>query len=162
MEVTDLGALIVLGGVLLVVFVWLRVRSRKAPARAARQIAVDGTNVLFWRDETALLSTLQTVLKRLRHEGFDPVVFLDASSRHHVGDRSLNERKFAHLLGLDHDHIMVVPAGTEADAFILEYAGKRKLAVVSNDRFRDRPRAARNIRLVKGRFEGKRLVLKGL
>lgn len=162
MQISNLTALAILGVVLLLVFLWLQRGPGKAPRSSKRQIAVDGTNVMFWRNETAQLATLQIVLKRLRHEGFDPVVFLDASSRHHVGDKSLNERKFAQVLGLTENRIMVVPKGTEADAFILEYAGAQKLAVVSNDRFRDRPREARNIRLVKGRFEGNRLVLKNL
>lgn len=162
MQISDLTVIAILGVVLLLVFLWLRRGPGQAAAPMPRQIAVDGTNVMFWRDETAQLATLQIVLNRLRHKGFDPVVFLDASSRHHVGDKSLNERKFAQVLGLAENRIMVVPKGTEADAFILEYAGAQKLAVVSNDRFRDRPRAARNIRLIKGRFEGKRLVFKNL
>lgn len=162
MQISNLTAMAVFGVLLLVLFLWLQRGPPKSPAASQRQIAVDGTNVLFWRNEKAQLATLQTVLKRLRHDGFDPVVFLDASSRHHLGDKSLNERKFAQVLGLDQTRIMVVPKGTEADAFILEYAGTQKLAVVSNDRFRDRPREARNIRLVKGRFEGQRLVLKNL
>ena len=152
----------VLGVLLLVVFLWLRRGSRGADAPSQRQIVVDGTNVMFWKDEKAQISTLKTVLKRLRHEGFDPVVYLDASSRHHVGDTSLNARKFGEVLGLAADHLTVVPARTEADAQLLEYARKHKLAVVSNDRFRDRAREARNIKLVKGHFRGQRLVLKNL
>lgn len=162
MQISGWIAVGILGVLLLVVLGRLRTRVRKVPAPAKRQIAVDGTNVLFWRDGVARLSTLKTVLTRLRRAGFDPVVFLDASSRHHLGDTSLNERKFAQSLELDTNRIMVVPKGTEADGFLLEYAGQNKLAIVSNDRFRDRPRAARNIRLVKGRFDGKRLVLKNL
>ncbi len=147
-----------------VVFVILRPRRRSttSPPITAKQIAVDGTNVLFWKDELAQLSTLKQVVQRLQREGFDPVVFLDASARHHLGDRSLNEARFAKHLGLCTNRIMVCPAKTEADVLILEYAGKQNIAVVSNDRFRDRPQAARNIRLVKGRFEGRKLVLKNL
>ena len=162
MQIPDVTAIVILGVFLFLGYFGLKRGRREASTSAKRQIAVDGTNVMFWRDETAQLSTLQVVLKRLGHEGFDPVVFLDASSRHHLGDKSLNERKFAQVLGLNENRIMVVPKGTEADAFILEYAGQQKLAVVSNDRFRDRPSEARNIRLVKGRFEGSRLVLKNL
>ena len=162
MQIPDVTAIVILGVFLFLGYFGLKRGRREATTSAKRQIAVDGTNVMFWRDETAQLSTLQVVLKRLRHEGFDPVVFLDASSRHHLRDKSLNERKFAQVLGLNENRIMVVPKGTEADAFILEYAGQQKLAVVSNDRFRDRPSEARNIRLVKGRFEGSRLVLKNL
>ncbi len=161
MSNTGLILLAVLAALLLIAF-RRRGRSKTPKAPKARQIAVDGTNVLFWKDEVALLSTLKKVVARLRHEGFDPVVFLDASSRHHLGDKSLNEVRFADCLGLTTNRIMVCPARTEADAFILEYAGQQKIAVVSNDKFRDRPKEARNIRLVKGRFEGEKLVLKNL
>lgn len=74
----------------------------------------------------------------------------------------MSPERFADMLMLDKDRIMVCPAGTEADAFILDYAQSEKLGVVSNDRFRDRPREARDVRLFKGRFDGDRLILKGL
>ena len=159
---SDWGVIAVLGLLLLAVFLWLRRWPRISPAPSRQQIVVDGTNVMFWKDESAQISTLNTVLKRLRHEGYDPVVFLDASSRHHVGDKSLNARKFGEVLGLAADHLTVVPARTEADAQLLDYARQNRLAVVSNDRFRDRAREARNIRLVKGHFRGNRLVLNNL
>ena len=161
MSNTGLILLVFLLGVA-VLFLARRGRRRTAPTRRKKQIAVDGTNVLFWKDEVARLPTLKRVVSRLQREGFDPVVFLDASSRHHLGDKSLNETKFAEQLGLPAKRIMVCPARTEADAFILEYAGLQNIAVVSNDRFRDRPQEARNIRLVKGRFQGDKLILKNL
>lgn len=163
MESADWIAIGVLAAVLLAVYLWLRQRSATPSVdKVRRQIAIDGTNVLFWRDEVAQLRTLRAVVDHLKREGFDPVVFLDASSRHHIGDKSLNEAKFARALGVSQKRVMVCPARTEADAFILHYAGEHRLPVVSNDRFRDRPCEARNIRLVKGRFEGDRPILKGL
>ena len=160
MEPIALGVVIAL---VLVLADRLYRRSTRAKGdRRGRQIAVDGTNVLFWRDNAADLTTLGQVVRRLREEDFDPVVFLDASSRHHLGDRALNEDAFAARLGLTRNRVMVCPARTEADAFILDYARAQKIPVVSNDRFRDRPREARNIRLIEGRFEGPRLVLKNL
>ena len=162
MTPSDWNAVALLGAVLLAAFIWLQRRKRQKPPRAARRIAVDGTNVLFWRDNTARLDTLARVLRHLQKRGFAPVVFLDASSRHHVGDTSLNEARFAAELGLPEEHIKVCPARTEADGYILAFAQEHKLAVVSNDRFRDRPQGARNVRLVKGRFDGTRLILKGL
>ena len=90
MQISDLTAIAILGVLLLVIFLWLQRAPRKVPQAVRCQIAVDGTNVLFWRNETAQIPTLYTVLDRLRHEGFDPVVFLDASTRHHLGDKSLN------------------------------------------------------------------------
>ncbi|UWR22346.1 NYN domain-containing protein [Sulfitobacter sp. S190] len=144
---------------------WVLARRRRGklqPTAARRRIVVDGTNVMFWHDNTAKLSTLKSVVGALRRRNLDPVVFLDASSRHHLGDRSLDAVKFARVLGLRADRVVVCPARTEADAFLLDYARRNRLAVVSNDRFRDRPRAARNLRLVGGYVANGRVRLKGL
>lgn len=162
MNTTDWIAIGILAAVLVAIFGWLQRGSAGKPPKKPRQIVIDGTNVMFWRNEVAQLATLQLVLKRLRQEGLDPVVFLDASTRHHIKDRSMNEKKFARALGVTKNNLMIAPKGTEADQFLLEFAQSQKLSVVSNDRFRDRPDAARNVKLIKGRFEGEKLVLKGL
>ncbi|MEQ6249641.1 hypothetical protein ABMC89_12180 [Sulfitobacter sp. HNIBRBA3233] len=162
MQPTDWIAIAALGAVIVGALLLLQRRPKQGTARSARSIAVDGTNVMFWRDNIALVSTLKSVVRHLERSGFEPVVFLDASSRHHVGDRSLDEGGFARALRLPVRNVMVCPARTEADAFILRFAKDQKVAVVSNDQFRDRPRESRNIRLVKGRMEGQRVILKGL
>ena len=166
MQAADWGVIAAFAVVLVAVYLWLqrpiRTGSKSGTKLARGQIAIDGTNVMFWRNDQARVSTLKIVLDHLRRAGFESVVFLDASSRHHVGDKSLSEQKFAQVLSVPQNRIMVCPARTEADAFLLQYAGAQKLAVVSNDRFRDRPQEARNIRLVKGHFEGDRLVMTGL
>ncbi|QUJ76318.1 hypothetical protein KDD17_15695 [Sulfitobacter albidus] len=162
MELVDWLAIGVLGAALLAVFTALRRRTKIKKAKDRRRIAVDGTNVMFWHDNRAKLATLKKVVTDLRRRGYDPVVFLDASSRHHIGDRSFDEGKFASALDLARNRIMVCPARTEADEFILKFARQERLAIVSNDRFRDRPRAARNIRLIRGRVDGDRTILKGL
>ncbi|MGJ8543999.1 MAG: NYN domain-containing protein [Sulfitobacter sp.] len=178
MYMPDWMAIALLGLLLLGFYLWLELGGRRAaprrqkPKRRPRSpktsraknpnIVIDGTNVMFWRDETAQIATLQMVVNQLRQKGFTPMVFLDASSRHHMGDTSYNEAKFAQSLGLPRTQVTVCPAKTEADAFILEYAQPRKLPVVTNDNFRDRPQAARNVRLIHGHFQGQRPVLKNL
>lgn len=157
MQIAIALALMLLGAVL----IWRRRRLDTSPPEP-RTIVVDGTNVLFWRDNRAQLATLQLVVRHLQSKGFAPVVFLDASSRHHIGDTSLGRRQFKQALGLTKPHVQICPKGTEADGFILDFAREHKVSVVTNDRFRDRPQAARNIRLIKGHFRGDRLVLKGL
>lgn len=163
---SDFQVLVGFGAFLALILIGLLTRKAKAPTKPAKpnrgQIAVDGTNVLFWDRERAKLPTLRRVIKALEVKGFDVVVFLDASTRHHLGDRSLNEAKFAQVLGLQQNRVMVVPKGTEADQFILEYAGKQKIPVISNDKFRDRPAARRNVRVHHGSFDGKRVRLSGL
>ncbi len=162
MTTADWTAIAGLAVILALVFAFLQRGPRPRLEEARPQIAIDGTNVLFWRGDGAQLVTLRQVVDHLGQSGFDPVVFLDASSRHHIGDKSLNEQRFAAALGVSQERVMVCPAGTEADAFILEYANAQKLPVVSNDQFRDRPKEVRNIKLIKGLFVGDSLILKGL
>lgn len=126
-------------------------RSKIAAAKSTeREIVVDGTNVLYWDGEKAELSTLQAVVVSLVDKGYYPYIFFDASSRHHLKDKSLTEKSFARQLGLPQKRVMVCPAKTDADAFILKFARDQKLPVVSNDRFGDRAALAKGTRLVKG------------
>ncbi|MDF1728743.1 MAG: hypothetical protein P1U53_13435 [Sulfitobacter sp.] len=124
-------------------------------------IVIDGTNVLFW-DGDPDLRVLRAVVDYLKKKGHAPFVFLDASSRHHLGEGNLNERGFANRLGLPQNRVMVCPAGTEADIFILKFAREQGLPILSNDGFRDRPQQIKGIPLVKGVFAGGRPILDGL
>lgn len=127
-----------------------------------RQIVIDGTNVLYWDGETARLDTLRSVVDYLRQRDINPIVFLDASSRHHLKDKSLTEKGFAQALGLPQVRVMVCPAGTEADVFILKFAKKEGLPILSNDRFGDRSKMAKGVKIVKGVMTGGRPILDGL
>ncbi|MEW9918081.1 hypothetical protein AB2B41_00565 [Marimonas sp. MJW-29] len=128
---------------------------------AASDVVIDGTNVMYW-DGEADLRTLRSVVDQLRGKGMMPFVFFDASSRHHLGDPSLDEKGFAKALGLKRNRIMVCPARTEADAFILKFAREQQLPVVSNDRFGDRAQQAKGLKLIKGGVAGGRPILEGL
>ena len=157
------GAALVLAG--LMVRRWMPAGQapvqKAAPKGARTDIVIDGTNVMFW-DGEADLRTLRAVVDQLKAKGRTPFVFLDASSRHHLGDPSLNETGFARALGLRRNRIMVCPAGTEADAFILKFAREERLPIVSNDRFGDRAAQVRGLRLVKGGMAGGKPILQGL
>lgn len=132
------------------------------PAEDRRDIAIDGTNVLYWDGEVAELASLRLVINALLKRKYAPVVFLDASSRHHLKDKNLTKRGFAEALGLPQSRVMVCPAGTEADAFLLQYARDHKLPVVSNDQFRDRAQIAGKLRLVRGIFANGKPIFDGL
>ncbi len=139
--------------------------SGETPAKPSRrrggdEIVIDGTNVIYW-DGQPDLRTLQSVVDTLRARKMMPYVFLDASTRHHLGDKSLDEKGFAAALGLPRNRVMVCPAKTEADAFILKFAQERKLPVVSNDRFGDRAAQAKGLKLIKGVIAGGKPVLHG-
>lgn len=126
------------------------------------QIVIDGTNVMYWDGENADLGTLRAVIDALRHRGFASYVFLDASSRYHLRDETLNERGFANFLGLPPKQVKVCPAQTEADAFILKYAREHDLPVVSNDRFSDRAKQKQGLQLVKGVITNGKPIFEGL
>ncbi|QFT58393.1 Zc3h12a-like Ribonuclease NYN domain protein [Sulfitobacter sp. THAF37] len=127
-----------------------------------KNIVIDGTNVLYWDGDVAELASLRLVVSALLNRGWAPLVFLDASSRHHLKDRSLTEKTFAKALDLPQNRVIVYPAGTEADAFLLKYARDHNLPVLSNDQFRDRPQIAGKLRLVRGIFANGKPIFDGL
>jgi hypothetical protein len=136
---------------------------KKAPKRGVKkEIVIDGTNVMYWDGDGAQISTLRIVVDYLKQKGHAPIVFLDASSRHHLGDKSLNERGFASALGLPKNKVVVCPAKTEADVFILKFAKQQGLPILSNDRFGDRKTQAKDLRIIKGVFIAGRPILDGL
>ena len=137
--------------------------AKSSPAKhAGRRIVIDGTNVMYWDGETAQLDTLRSVVDYLTQRDIAPIVFLDASSRHHLKDKSLTEKGFARALGLSQKQVMVCPAGTEADVFILKFAKQEALPILSNDRFGDRSNLAKGIKIVKGVITSGRPILDGL
>ncbi len=135
---------------------------RKPANSPGRRIVVDGTNVMFWDGEDAELDTLRIVISYLKQREISPIVFLDASSRHHLKDKSLTEKGFARALGVSQRQVCVCPAGSEADVFILKFAKSEGLPILSNDRYGDRSQQAKGIKLVKGVITSGRPILDGL
>lgn len=147
------------GGVLVIIaYIAARLWPNETPQTAAaeprnkdlKEIVIDGTNVLYWDGNEPALWTLREVVDALTKRGYAPYVFLDASSRHHLKDKSLTPKAFAKALALKPSRVMVCPAGTEADTFILKFAKAEKLPIVSNDRFSDRAQQVKGIKLIKG------------
>ena len=109
---------------------------RPGPEDSAPIVLVDGSNVAHSSEgEQPVLSNIVAVCDKLREEGYDPVVVVDAALRHQIDDRSGYERM------VDHGEIKQAPAGTDADYFILSFARELEASIVSNDRFRDRQKA---------------------
>jgi hypothetical protein len=107
-------------------------------------VLVDGSNVAHSSEgDQALLSNITAVCEKLREEGYEPLVLVDAALRHQIDDRATYERL------VDSGAIRQAPAGTDADYFILSFARELGASIVSNDRFRDRqksfPDAARRL-----------------
>jgi hypothetical protein len=111
---------------------------------ASRVVLVDGSNVAHSSEgEQPSLADIVAVCDKLRGEGYEPVVVVDAALRHQIDDRPGYERL------VDEGQIRQAPAGTDADYFILSFARDLDAAIVSNDRFRDRqkvfPEASRRL-----------------
>lgn len=141
------------GAYLFCLIVALRLRPKPSIAadrKPDRGIVVDGTNVIYWDDQVARLETLKAVVAELKNRGLHPIVFLDASSRHHLKDKSLTEKGFARALKLPQRQVIVCPAGTEADIFILKRAREDSVPILSNDRFGDRAQQLKGLKIVKG------------
>jgi hypothetical protein len=107
-------------------------------------VLVDGSNVAHSSEgEQALLSNIVAVCDKLREEGYEPLVLVDAALRHQIDQRAEYERL------VDKGEIRQAPADTDADYFILSFARELDAAIVSNDRFRDRqksfPEAAKRL-----------------
>jgi hypothetical protein len=94
---------------------------------------VDGSNVAHsCEGETARLANITVVCDKLREAGYEPLVLADAALRHQIDERAAYERM------VDSGAIRQVPAGTDADYFLLSFARELDASIVSNDRFRDR------------------------
>ena len=96
---------------------------------------VDGSNVAHEHrtpDGKPRVANLTAVCDALEAEGFDVTVIVDAALFHQVDDPAELDKL------IDRGVIHQAPAGTDADYFILEYAGGARAIVVSNDRYRDR------------------------
>ena len=102
----------------------------------AQLVLVDGSNVAHSSEgEQAILANIVAVCDKLREEGYEAVVVVDAALRHKIDDRTGYERM------VDGGTIRQAPAGTDADYFILSFARELDASIVSNDRFRDHQKA---------------------
>jgi hypothetical protein len=109
---------------------------RSGGAGSGPVVLVDGSNVAHSSEgDRPELSNIVAVCDKLREEGYDPVVVVDAALRHQIDDRAGYERM------VDGGMIRQAPAGTDADYFILSFARELEASIVSNDRFRDRQKA---------------------
>ena len=98
-----------------------------------KTVIVDGSNVAHSSEGGgAQLENIRLVCEKLKEDGFDPVVLVDAALRHQIDQQGEFERL------IDEGAIRQAPAGTDADYFILAFARELDADVVSNDRFRDR------------------------
>lgn len=101
------------------------------------QVVIDGSNVMYWKDNTPRIETVLEVVAQLSRRGLTPGVIFDANAGYLLTERYQHDRFFSQALGLPQNRVMVVPKGTPADPFILTAARDLGARIVTNDRFRD-------------------------
>jgi hypothetical protein len=104
---------------------------------APNWIIVDGSNVLYWRDNSPQIDTLRDVLRHLRERGYSPGVVFDANAGYRISDRYQDDGDLCAMLGLPIDRVVVVHKGMVADLTILAAARDLRARIVTNDRYRD-------------------------
>jgi hypothetical protein len=167
--------LLALAGLLTAVFLilWVRRARGQRPSGAAQPseddrqaILIDGSNVIYWQDNTPHLAPLLQVVADLSQRGLKPGVVFDANVGYKLMGKFLGEGDLSRLLSLPRDQILVVPKGTQADPFLLETARDLDARIVTNDRYRDwvesYPDVVKPERLVRGGVRDGRIWFKGL
>ena len=102
-------------------------------AEEGKVVIVDGSNVAHSTEgDHARLQNIRLIVDKLREEGCEAVVVVDAALRHQIDDAAGYEQL------VEAGEIKQAPAGTDADYFILSFARELDASVVSNDRFKDR------------------------
>ena len=138
--VPGLSDLLLLAGPCALASLFLLVRERFRRPRTKpkpRWIVVDGSNVLYWKDNTPQIETVREVVAQLASQGYAPAVVFDANAGYLVRGKYQHDGAFGKLLGLPEDRVMVVPKGTQADPMILKAARDHGARIVTNDRYRD-------------------------
>jgi hypothetical protein len=108
-------------------------RPRNAKTPVSRQVLIDAANVAHATEGgRARLANILLVQRKLREEGFEPLIVADAALRHQI-DRRQDYAKM-----IDDGVVHQAPAGTDADYFILSFAREMDARILTNDRFRDR------------------------
>lgn len=149
---------------LIAVGLW-RLRSRRAGVsdRSTRPILIDGSNVMYWKNETPDLEVVRNLVAALEENGHPAGVVFDANVGYKIGDRYMNDAALADLLGVSVEQVLVSPKGTPADRFLLQASRDMDAPIVSNDRFRDWadefPEITSPARLIRGGFRDGNLSL---
>jgi hypothetical protein len=99
-----------------------------------RVVVIDGANVAYEERGAGgkpKLSNLLKVRRELEERGFEAVVLVDASLKYDIDDHDQLETL------IRSQQIRQVPAGTDADFFIIQFAHELDALMVTNDRYKD-------------------------
>ena len=126
-------------------------------------IILDGSNVMYWKDETPRIETVREVVHHLAGLGFTPGVMFDANAGYLLFGRYHHHGYMGRMLGIHSDKVWVVPKGTPADPYILNAARKLGARIVTNDRYRDwakdHPEIRESGHLIRGGYRSGKLWL---
>lgn len=115
-----------------------RERGFRRPRNAtAPWLLIDGSNVLYWKDNTPQIATLREVIARVTTLGYLPGVVFDANAGYLISGKYQHDKALGDLLGLPEDRVMVVQKGEPADPVLLAAARDLGARIVTNDRYRD-------------------------
>ena len=97
-------------------------------------VVIDGANVAYEERSAGgkpKLSNLLKVRRELEERGFEAVILVDASLKYDIDDQEQLETL------IQSQQIRQVPAGTDADFFIIQFADQLDALMVTNDRYKD-------------------------
>jgi Zc3h12a-like Ribonuclease NYN domain len=97
-------------------------------------VVIDGANVAYEERSAGgkpKLSNLLRVRGELEGRGFEAVILVDASLKYDIDDQEQLEKL------IQSQQVRQVPAGTDADYFIIQFAHELDALIVTNDRYKD-------------------------
>lgn len=103
-------------------------------ANAKRMVVIDGANVAYEERSAGgkpKFSNLLRVRRELEEKGFEAVILVDASLKYDIDDQEQLESL------IRSQQVRQVPAGTDADYFIIQFAQELDALIVTNDRYKD-------------------------
>ena len=97
-------------------------------------VVIDGANVAYEERSAGgkpRLSNLTRVRRELEERGFEAVILVDASLKYDIDDQEQMENL------IRSQQVRQVPAGTDADFFIIQFSQELDALIVTNDRYKD-------------------------
>ncbi len=99
-----------------------------------RMVVIDGANVAYEERSAGgkpKFSNLLRVRRELEEKGFEAVILVDASLKYDIDDQEQLENL------IRSQQVRQVPAGTDADFFIIQFSQELDALIVTNDRYKD-------------------------
>jgi hypothetical protein len=97
-------------------------------------IVIDGANVAYEERSAGgkpKLSNLLKVRREIEERGIEAIILVDASLKYDIDDQQQLETL------IRSQQVRQVPAGTDADFFIIQLADQLDARIVTNDRYKD-------------------------